>query len=256
VNPLTPRTETNSDSRWLRPELIAPWWEVALVLAVMLGPFAYSSTRFALASHTYDFIGQMVSTHALVRLIALQAGLLAAFFFYLKWRGWTPSDFKIRINLLGTLVAPALAVAAALVNGMVAMIIKVSVVLAAPHPHGLAPALMADAPRLLPHSIDASWVAILVASVVNAYIEELVFMGYAFNQFAARRSVLAAMFGMVFLRMLLHTYKGPVDMLGIAAFSFVYGIAYWQLRRLWPLICAHALTDAVAFALLKLLFGR
>ena len=133
----------------------------------------------------------------------------------------------------------ALAVTAAVINATVALVIKVGVAVAAPHPHGLAPALLADSPHLRPHSIDVTWAVIFIASIVNAYMEELVFMGYAFNQFAARRGVLAALFGVALLRMLLHTYKGPAEMLGLAAFSFVFGIAYWQLRRLWPLICAQ-----------------
>ena len=94
-------------------------------------------------------------------------------------------------------------------------------------------------------------------SVINAYLEELVFMGYAFNQFAAKRSPLFALLVMVFLRMLLHTYKGPVDMVGIGAFSFAYGLwPYCYLRRLWPLILGHAFTDIVAFSALKFFFGR
>lgn len=81
-------------------------------------------------------------------------------------------------------------------------------------------------------------------------------MGYAFNQFAAKRNVASALLGMVVLRMVLHTYKGPIGVLGIAAFSFVFGFAYIKLRRLWPLVLGHILIDVAAFTAFKLLFGR
>lgn len=240
---------------WLRPELVAPWWEVALVLGVMLGPFAYSSSRFALTNQSPDFISHMVSNPSFLRLIAIQGGLLAALFFYLRWRGWTPADFGIRMNWAGTLLAPVLAMAAAFANLVVAGTLKVLLVWQA-HPNDFLQAWMAQAPHIPKHSIVVAWSLIVVGSVVNAYLEELVFMAYGFNQFAAKRGPVFAIFAMALLRMLLHTYKGPVDMLGIAAFSFVFGAAYWYGRRLWPLIFAHAGIDLAAFSLLKVIFGR
>ena len=81
-------------------------------------------------------------------------------------------------------------------------------------------------------------------------------MGYAFNQFAARRGPLFALFAMVLLRMLLHTYKGPLDMIGISGMAFTFGLAYIYLRRLWPLILGHACIDILAFSVLKIFFGR
>jgi membrane protease YdiL (CAAX protease family) len=241
---------------WLRPELMAPWWEIVLVLAVMLGPFVYGSTHFALESRSSDFISHMVSNRGFLRQGALEAGLLAVFFSYLRWRGWAVADFKIRIDWKGVLIAPFLAVGAGLANVVTAVTLKVSVAWMAPHPNGLVSALLTGAPHIPGHSVEIAWVLIFALSIINAFLEELVFMGYAFHQFAARRGPLFALMCMVFLRMLLHTYKGPLDMLGIAAFSFVYGLAYCYLRRLWPLILAHAGTDLIAFAALKIFFGR
>ena len=120
----------------------------------------------------------------------------------------------------------------------------------------IVPALLAGSPHIERHSIEIFWFLIFLLSIVNAYLEELTFTGYAFQQFAAKRGPLAGLLGMVFLRMLLHTYKGPLAMLGIAAFTFVYGLSYIYLRRLWPLILGHAGTDILAFGMLKLLFGR
>ena len=241
---------------WLRSELIAPWWEIVLVLMVMLGPFAYSSTHFALKTNSPDFISKMLTDRGFLILIAKEGGLLAFFFFYLRRRNWNSSDFKIGMDWKGTLQAPLLLLTAGFANIFTALTLHVGIAWLAPHPDGLLAALMANSTHIPRHSIEIAWGLIIVGSIVNAYLEELVFMGYAFNQFAAKRGPLFALFSMVFLRMLLHTYKGPIDMLGIGAFSFVYGLAYQYLGRLWPLILAHACMDILAFSVLKLIFGR
>ena len=243
-------------ARWLRPELVAPWWEIALVLGVMLGPFAFDAIRFALSQQSHDFLDKIINTHGLTRNTAVESGLLTVFFFYLYWRGWRPADFRIRIDVVGTLLALPVAIVGALANILVAAVLQVAIVEIAPHPHGFVAALIAGAPKAALHHVDLSWLAIVIGSGVNAYLEELVFMGYAFHQFAAKRNPLFALLVMVFLRMLLHTYKGPVGMLGIGAFSFVYGLAYLKARRLWPLILGHFCTDTVVFAVVKLAYGR
>ncbi len=242
--------------RWLRPELVAPWWEIVLVLCVMLGPFAWSAVNHMLHGADLTLIEKFINTRRLTQNTALEAGLLAAFFFYLRWRGWRPADFKIRIDLPGTLLAVPLEIAASLANLGAIAILTFAILELASHPQGLLASYIASSPQVHPHHIDLSWTVLIVSSIVNAYLEELTFMGYAFNQFAAKRNPLFALLVMVFLRMLLHTYKGPVGMLGIGAFSFVYGIAYLKLRRLWALILAHILTDAMAFAAFKLLFDH
>jgi membrane protease YdiL (CAAX protease family) len=148
------------------------------------------------------------------------------------------------------------AVAGAAANLAVATTLKIAVLCATVPPEKYVAVLMAESPHLKPHSLDISWMLIVIVSVVNAFLEELVFVGYAFNQLAAWRGPVFAQLVMAFLRMLLHTYKGPLPMLGIGAFSIIYGEAYCRLRRLWPLILGHALTDLVAFGALKMLYGR
>ena len=247
---------SRNNEGWLRTELVAPWWEITLVLCVMLGPFAWSAIRFAFKGQNVDFFNEMINTHGLTRNIAVEGGLLAVFLFYLHWRGWRPADFKIRIDLVGTLLAVPVAVTATLANFVTSLVVLVTIAELSPHPHGLLAAMLALLPRMHPHHVDLSWLAIFFGSTINAYLEELVFMGYAFHQFAAKRDAFFALVVMVFLRMLLHAYKGPIGMLGIGAFSLVYGLSYMSARRLWPLILGHNLTDLVVFCAVKLTLGR
>lgn len=226
------------------------------MLAFMLGPFAYASARGALHDTSTTTIAHLLNNHSLLRETAVESGMMAALFFYLRWRGWRPADLKIRINLTGTLLMPVIAVGASLANGLVTFGLTLLVLLLAPHPHGLQATFLQHAPHTTFASSDLAWSVIVVASFVNAYLEELTFMSYGFNQFAARCGPLFALLVMVFLRMLLHTYKGPLNMIGIGAFSFVFGMIYLYGRRLWPLIFAHACIDLFAFSLFKILFGR
>lgn len=254
--PHLPATAVKSTIRWLRPELVAPWWEIALVLAVMLGPFIYSSTRYVLTNGSNNYISVILTDHKFVGLIATESFLLAGMFGYLHRRGWKPEDFCVRRSLKGSLVAPVLAVGAYLVNSCTVAVLLGFVLWLSPHPHGLLAAFVAQAPHIERHSINVTWFSIFAGSTLNSFLEEIVFMGYGFNQFAAKRGPFFALVLMVLLRMLLHTYQGPVHMLGIGAFSIFFGLAYWYLRRVWPLIVAHALIDVLGFSLIKIVFGR
>jgi membrane protease YdiL (CAAX protease family) len=246
--------EARRDS-WLRPELVAPWWEVALVLAVMLGPFIYSSTQYAVKNGSTEYISLMLTDKKFLRLMATEALLLTAMFLYLNWRGWKPADFRIRANLRGVVEAPALAFTVYVVNAATVALLMFLVWWWKPQAHGFLAAMAAQSPHIPLHSIKMGWFVMLGGTILNAFLEELVFMGYGFNQFAAKRGPIFALALMVLLRMLLHTYQGPIHVLGIATFSLLFGLVYWSLRRLWPLIMAHALVDSVSFALVKIFFG-
>jgi membrane protease YdiL (CAAX protease family) len=248
-------TLDNEKRPWLRQQLVARWWEITLMLAVMLGPYAFSAIRMGLRGRDFNILDAF-NTLGITHNIAIEAGMLAAMLFYLRWRGWKPADFSIRIDPIGTALAVPLQIVASIANLATAFAVLIFIVVMAPQPHGFLAAVYAAVPQMKPHHIEIAWTAIVIGSIVNGYLEELVFMGYGFNQFAAKRGPLFAVLVMVFLRMLLHTYKGPVGMLGIGAFSFVYGFAYITTRRLWPLILAHIVTDIIAFAAVKLTFGH
>lgn len=260
VIPLNPSTSVTGlakkEAVWLRTELIAPWWEIALVLAVMLGPFIYSSTHYALTNGSKNYISLILTDHKFLGLIATESCLLAIMFGYLRWRGWKPEDFRLRCTVLGTVEAVALALCAFLINSCTVTVLLLVELWWAPHPQGLLAAFAAQAPHIAARSIQVGWLSIGAGSLLNAFLEELVFMGYGFNQFAAKRGPLFALGLMVVLRMLLHTYQGGVHVMGIGAFSVFFGLAYWYLRRLWPLVVAHALIDIVGFSVVKLAFGK
>jgi uncharacterized protein len=48
------------------------------------------------------------------------------------------------------------------------------------------------------------------------------------------------------LRVAVHTYQGVLSLLVILPWGIVFTVYYLRTRRLWPLILAHALQDAIA----------
>jgi membrane protease YdiL (CAAX protease family) len=240
---------------WLRPELIASWKEIALVLAVTIGPFAIRSAWAAGHGSSSTYINMLLTDSRLLTGVAVESAILALLFAFLYWRGWTPSDFQVRPGWWGNAQAVCLLMAVTLANivtviGLLVLIFSLQTRFAQ-----FLPFLVANSPHLKTPSVDVSWGVLIVTMVLNAFYEELTCIGYAFNQFAAKRGPLFALLLTVLLRMSCHSYQGPVHMLGIGTVFLFFGLLYWHLRNLWPLILAHALLDLSSTGIVKLIFG-
>jgi membrane protease YdiL (CAAX protease family) len=89
----------------------------------------------------------------------------------------------------------------------------------------------------------------LAMSVAIAFSEELVMRGYLLPRF---ERLLGATWRAVLVTSLLfgacHLYQGYSHAVAIAASGFVKACAFCLIRRLWPLVVAHALTDFLAWA--------
>jgi membrane protease YdiL (CAAX protease family) len=93
---------------------------------------------------------------------------------------------------------------------------------------------------------------LLIAAVVliNPLYEELVYLGFvpaAFPKSAAWQILLLS----TALRVMIHTYQGVLTFLVILPVGLVFTGYYLRTRRLWPIVLAHALQDAIAFAMLS-----
>ena len=223
-----------------------------MVLTVMLGPFVYGSAQLASRSHAIGpIVAAMVHNNYLLTSIAHKAGALSAFLFYLRWRGW---KFHLRIDWRSTIFAPLLAAVAMGAGILVSCALDGLVYWLKPLPGGL----LASRHSVMahPHALHVAWALIVIEPFINACYEEMVFTAYAFHQFAARRGALFAALVVAFLRMALHTYKGPLGMIGAGVFSLIFADAYVRYRRLWSLILAHALIDFAVFSFFKVIYAR
>jgi membrane protease YdiL (CAAX protease family) len=90
---------------------------------------------------------------------------------------------------------------------------------------------------------------LLLGSAANGFAEELVMRGYLFPRL---ERLLGSSFRSLIVTTLLfaayHVYQGTAGVLSALSFGLVYGLAFWKLRRLWPLALGHAIADYAPFA--------
>lgn len=213
-----------------------------------------SSTSAALQGSSGDFVQLLLTNTHLLGTIVVEAAVLSAFLFYLHWRGWRPTDFHLRIGVLSSLQGVVLLVVAYLA-AMVTLFSIIGLAYTFEGTRHFTSFLVRISPHIARHTIHVSWVVVIVSMVVNAFMEELVCMGYIFNQLAARWGPAAALGVTVFLRAACHTYQDPIHLAGIVALFSVFGAGYWYTRKLWPLVFAHMLLDIGSVSAIKLLLG-
>jgi membrane protease YdiL (CAAX protease family) len=247
--------DSNPGSRWLRPELFASWREIAMVLFLATGLFVASSAWAATHGSSHRYFTLLLTDSRMLDNLALESAILGLFVLYLRWRGWTPPDLKIKPGFVATLEGIPLAVAMFVANLTTVFALLLVVFLTQTQYQTPMQFLAAHVPQLQPHSIQIGWIVLVVAVVFNAFFEEITCTSYMFNQFAAKRGPLFALLLTVLIRMGYHTYEGTVHMLGIGAVFLVAGAFYWWTRNIWPLIIAHALVDLVSMGVLKGLYG-
>ena len=88
---------------------------------------------------------------------------------------------------------------------------------------------------LIPHtfpvrhgSVQLSWATILGFTCLNAFFEETVYMGYLFNQCAAKSGCGIALIVTVLVRLAVHTYQGTEHVLQMGMWSLIFGLWYWR----------------------------
>nr|CRL78840.1 CAAX amino terminal protease [Mycolicibacterium malmesburyense] len=89
---------------------------------------------------------------------------------------------------------------------------------------------------------------LLLTAFANGWAEEMIVVGYLITRLRQLRvNPVTAVVATSVLRGLYHLYQGFGAGLGNLAMGVVFGYVYLRTGRLWPLIVAHALIDAVAF---------
>jgi membrane protease YdiL (CAAX protease family) len=223
--------------------------EIAVVLAVTFGLSAYTALLNLTEAVQLGLSGQVVALNPRRSPFDLiDLGLNLAWVFqllawgalgvYLLWRsGFGPSQIGLgrirwRPDLLGGLGLAALIGLPGLAFYLLFRVLGMNA--------SVEPAELYDTWWRIP--------VLLLVAFANGWAEEVIVVGFLFTRLRQlRMSVVAAVILTSLLRGLYHLYQGFGAGLGNVAMGLVFGYVYVRTGRLWPLIVAHALIDAVAF---------
>lgn len=232
--------------------------EIAVMLAVTFALSAYTALLRLIEGVLLGLSGQTValnpkrSPFSLIDLglnLASLFQLLAwgALAIYLLWRGGSGASqiglarIRWRSDVLGGLGLATLIGVPGLALYQVARIIGVNA-------------------SVEPAELNDDWWRIpmlLLLAFGNAWAEEVVVVGFLMTRLRQLRvSPWIALVISSLLRGTYHLYQGFGAGLGNVAMGLVFGYAWQRTGRLWPLIIAHALIDAVAFVGYSLLAGH
>ena len=104
---------------------------------------------------------------------------------------------------------------------------------------------------VVPSSLSDTWWRIpmlLVVAFANGWAEEIIVVGYLLTRLEQLGvGSRAALVWSSVLRGTYHLYQGFGAGLGNVAMGLVFGYAWRRTGRLWPLVIAHGIIDAVAF---------
>ena len=232
--------------------------EIVIVLAVTFGLSAYRAILNLIESVLLGLAGQTVALNPRLSpfdLIDLGLNLAGVFQLlawgalgvYLLWRsGFAPSRIGLgrlrwRSDVLGGLGLAALIGLPGLGMYVAARALGMSV-------------------AVVPSSLDDTWWRIpvlLAAAFANGWAEEVIVVAFLLTRLRQLGvNPVAALVASSLLRGAYHLYQGFGAGLGNMAMGLVFGYVWQRTGRLWPLVIAHGLIDAVAFVGYALLAGH
>ena len=88
---------------------------------------------------------------------------------------------------------------------------------------------------------------VIAVSMINGLYEETFLVGYLVQGFRASGPAFAIGVSLL-VRVMYHLYQGPIGTVSVLVFGIVVTLFYWRTGKLWPVVFAHTLADAVAFA--------
>jgi membrane protease YdiL (CAAX protease family) len=201
-------------------------------LIVVLGAFGLSCIGSIDALIIQSAAGA-ISEAGLWSTVVYELCILLALGIFLSMRGWTfkalgvtPAwkDSLIGLPLLGTAYAAYFALWLAFGNAI-------------PGANDIPEGMITS---------DLQMPTVVLTSIVNGFFEEIFVCGYVIAVLSQRRSATFAVNVSIAIRATYHLYQGPFALLSIVPLGLVFGHWFARTKRLWPVIIAHVLADAIA----------
>jgi membrane protease YdiL (CAAX protease family) len=92
--------------------------------------------------------------------------------------------------------------------------------------------------------------SVMITAIINPVFEEFLWIGYAIPALGARYGLRVAIAASIALRVAVHAYQGALALVTILPVALVFTWYFIRTGRLWPLIVAHSLADAIGLAFL------
>ena len=178
------------------------------------------------------------SDRRLLVTLSLEATLALVWVPYLKRRGWRLAHVTRSLELRDVLRGIGLVILA-----LVA--VRATYALTA----ALAPNVAAVAGTTMATGAPSPPLVIAVA-LLNPLVEEFLYLGYVANVIR-RRGIVITVLAIVTLRVVLHLYQGVLAFVGILPVAILFSVYYLRTGRMWPVIAAHAMVDALSLSLLS-----
>lgn len=168
------------------------------------------------------------TTAAVARMLVLEiaCGLVAVL--VLRRRGWTRGDIGFAVTIRSTAASVGVfAVSVIACSGAYAVLQGIGAL------EGWSQTAM---------NFTAAPALFLLFLIVNSVFEEVFVTGYLIEASRASGTAYAVSLSTV-VRLLYHTYQGPVALAYIVPIGLIFGAVYARYRNLWPLIVAHTLIN-------------
>ena len=210
--------------------ILSEFIEFILVLIIGFGRSIYLSTN-DLINQLNGFPAPVFEKTAFYYLAAEEITALPLILFFLKYRNWTLKDFNLefKFNMFG--IALILVILRLTINLVTILIINF---------------LHLNIERASPVTSHADITGIILIIIINSIFEELLVVGYIFKRLENLHPAIIIAISFI-IRESYHTYQG----LGYLPFSFslafVFGLYYIKYKKIWPLIIAHGLGNAINF---------
>jgi len=159
---------------------------------------------------------------------------------FMRARGWTLERFGFAVTMRDTSIGVLLAI-----------IVFCAVWLIDQALGSAAPAMLESARRFDKVSGELDLWTILLSSAVDSVFEELFVCAYVISALKEKRRDAFALNVSILLRVGCHVYQGVYGVLIGGALGLVFGYWYLKSGRIWPLLVAHFVLQAVELVMLS-----
>lgn len=89
---------------------------------------------------------------------------------------------------------------------------------------------------------------VVATALLNPIFEEFLWLGYTIPTLGSRFGVRTACVVSIALRVAVHLYQGSIALIAILPTAIVMTVYFARTRRLWPVVVAHVIVDAIGLS--------